>query len=195
MARFASGPVDFAAGTAMSYNNSAFSLFETISSSSTAGDLASWNAALHGGKLLSAAAYHELITPDTLNDGTRLRYANGLAVDSELGRRLVHHGGDMPGFATELAYFPDEALTIVVLVNTEGPVRPDTHGTWQPGDAHAARARRPLERGTRFVFIRSAGRIVSLRPDRVYGSPLPRRTHDEPIRPGTPRTGIHDFSD
>lgn len=89
---------------------------------STAGDLVAWARALHGGKLLGPAAYRELITPGTLNDGTRLRYAMGLAVDSILGHRTIEHGGGIPGFRTELAYFPDDTLTVVVLVNTAGPV-------------------------------------------------------------------------
>lgn len=91
---------------------------------STAGDLVAWTRALHGGKLLGPAAYRELITPGTLNDGTRLRYAKGLSVDSIRGHRTIEHGGGIPGFLTELAYFPDDTLTVVVLVNTLGPVDP-----------------------------------------------------------------------
>ena len=91
---------------------------------STVGDLVAWNRALHGGRLLSPARYRELLTAGTLADGTRLRYARGIAVDSLLGRRALHHGGDINGFASELAWFPDAQLTIAVLVNSEGPVRP-----------------------------------------------------------------------
>ena len=91
---------------------------------STAGDLVAWIRAMHGGALLGSAAYHELITPGTLNDGTRLRYAKGLAVDSILGHRVIEHDGGIPGFLTELAYFPDDSLTIAVLINTAGPVNP-----------------------------------------------------------------------
>ena len=91
---------------------------------STAGDLVAWTRALHGGKVLGPAAYRELITPDTLTDGTRLRYAKGLSVDSILGHRTIQHGGGIPGFLTELEYFPDDTLTVVVLINTMGPVDP-----------------------------------------------------------------------
>jgi CubicO group peptidase (beta-lactamase class C family) len=93
----------------------------------TAGDLVAWTRALHGGAILGAAAYRELLSPGTLNDGTTLRYAKGLFVgDSVLGHRTIHHGGDIPGFSTELAYFPDDSLVVAVLVNTAGPVRPGT---------------------------------------------------------------------
>ena len=93
---------------------------------STGGDLLTWTYALHHGGILSPASYRELITPSKLNDGTTIRYSKGLFVgDSLLGHRAIHHGGDIPGFATELAWLPDDSVSIVVLMNTEGPQRPD----------------------------------------------------------------------
>jgi CubicO group peptidase (beta-lactamase class C family) len=91
----------------------------------TAMDLVTWTYALHHGEMLGAAAYRTLITPDTIADGRRLRYADGLVADSILGHRALHHGGDLPGFASEATYLPDDSLTVVVLINTEGPERPD----------------------------------------------------------------------
>jgi CubicO group peptidase (beta-lactamase class C family) len=91
---------------------------------STVGDMVAWNRALHGVKLLSERSYRELVTAGTLADGTRLRYAKGVAVDSLHGRRAVHHGGDIEGFTSELRWFPDGAVTIAVLMNSQGPVRP-----------------------------------------------------------------------
>lgn len=92
---------------------------------STAGDLIAWMQALHGGRLLTPASYHELITPGKLNDGTPIRYAKGLALDSVDGHRRISHGGGIPGFLTQLSYFPDDSLIVVVLVNTAGPVSPE----------------------------------------------------------------------
>lgn len=91
---------------------------------STVGDIVAWNRALHGVKLLSERSYRELVSAGTLADGTRLRYAKGVAVDSLHGRRAVHHGGDIEGFTSELRWFPDGAVTIAVLMNSQGPVRP-----------------------------------------------------------------------
>jgi CubicO group peptidase (beta-lactamase class C family) len=94
---------------------------------STAGDLVAWTRALHGGRILGPAAYRELVTPDTLNDGTLPRYAKGLVGrDSVLGHRAIHHDGGIPGFLSVLQYFPDDTLTVVVLVNTTGPLDPAT---------------------------------------------------------------------
>jgi CubicO group peptidase (beta-lactamase class C family) len=92
---------------------------------STAGDLVAWTHALHTGTILSPASYHEMITPGTLADGTRLRYAKGLAIDSLDGHRRISHGGGIPGFLSTVQYFPDDSLTVVVLVNSAGPVSPD----------------------------------------------------------------------
>jgi CubicO group peptidase (beta-lactamase class C family) len=91
---------------------------------STVGDLVAWNQALHGGRILSPASYRELITPGPLNDGTLVRYAKGLAVDSMLGQRIIQHGGGINGFLSDLKYFPDDTLSIAVLINTAGPVAP-----------------------------------------------------------------------
>ena len=92
---------------------------------STVWDLVAWNQALHGGRVLSAASYREITTGDTLVDGTRIRYAKGLVNDSIAGRHAIHHGGGINGYLSHLAWFPDEQVTIAVLVNTVGPVSPD----------------------------------------------------------------------
>jgi len=95
---------------------------------STVRDLLRWNAALHGdssgGHLLSAESYLELITPGHLNDGTPVRYAMGLGIADFGGRRMIAHGGGIPGFLSDMRYFPNEDLTIVVLINTTGRVSP-----------------------------------------------------------------------
>ena len=90
----------------------------------SAGDLATWLGALHGGGVLSDAAYAQMIEPGDLNDGTKLRYALGLSVTDVLGHRAIHHGGGINGFLSESLYLPDEDLAVVVLVNSTGPPGP-----------------------------------------------------------------------
>jgi CubicO group peptidase (beta-lactamase class C family) len=92
---------------------------------STIGDLVAWNNALHGGRILSPASYRELLTVGTLNDGTRLRYAKGIGVDSSFGRPVIAHGGGINGFLSDLEYFPGDQLTVAVLINSTGPVSPN----------------------------------------------------------------------
>lgn len=91
---------------------------------STTWDLVAWSQALHGGKVLTPASYRLLTTPAPLNDGTRIRYAMGLVNDSIGGKHAIHHGGGINGFLADMAWFPDDQLTIAVLVNTSGPVSP-----------------------------------------------------------------------
>lgn len=93
---------------------------------STIGDLVIWLRALHGGQVLPAATYQEMITPGTLNDGTPVRYAMGLAhaTDSR-GRPAIYHGGAMStGFLADTRYYPDADLMTVMLVNTTGNLSP-----------------------------------------------------------------------
>jgi len=88
-------------------------------------DLVAWNHALHRTRrILGAASYREMITPDTLNDGTRVGYAKGLALTPVLGHRSLHHGGGINGWTSENLYFPDESLSVVVLYNVSGPAGP-----------------------------------------------------------------------
>jgi CubicO group peptidase (beta-lactamase class C family) len=96
---------------------------------STAGDMVTWLHALHGGKVLSPASYKEMITPSKLNDGTPLRYSMGLAVGTD-GRGLfrIGHGGGIAGFVTEVTWYPDSQLAVVVLMNSAGPVNPAALG-------------------------------------------------------------------
>ncbi len=91
---------------------------------SSAIDLVGWNQALHGGKILGAPAYQELIAPATLNDGTKLRYSKGLALHNIAGHRAISHGGGINGFLSMNDYFPEDTLSVVVLFNTAGPVGP-----------------------------------------------------------------------
>ncbi|MGQ0540069.1 MAG: serine hydrolase domain-containing protein [Gemmatimonadaceae bacterium] len=91
---------------------------------STAGDLLAWMRALHGNRVLSERAYRSLITPDTLTDGTPVRYAKGLAVSEIAGHRAISHGGGINGYLSETAWLPEAQLAVVVLINTAGPVAP-----------------------------------------------------------------------
>jgi len=81
---------------------------------STTHDLLKWEQGLFGGKVLSAASLQKMTTPFK-ND-----YACGLGVRTINGHRLIEHGGGIEGFNTELAYYPDDKLTVVVLGNLNG---------------------------------------------------------------------------
>jgi CubicO group peptidase (beta-lactamase class C family) len=86
---------------------------------STAGDLATWLKALHGGKVLSPESYAEMTTPATLADGTTLQYGLGIKVGEDYrGLRYVGHGGTAPGFRADATWYPEAQMAVVVLMNT-----------------------------------------------------------------------------
>ncbi|WP_165252517.1 serine hydrolase [Paludisphaera soli] len=86
---------------------------------STVADLAKWDAALVEGSLLDKPTLERMWTPARLKDG-EAGYGLGWAVGKANGARMVSHGGGIPGFSTEIARFPDDGLTVIVLTNAEG---------------------------------------------------------------------------
>ncbi len=91
---------------------------------STTEDLAKWNDALHHGKILGEKMYEEYITPAVLKDGSPTHYAKGITLSEQDGRRLISHGGGINGYLAQNNYYPDDNISIIVLINTTGPVSP-----------------------------------------------------------------------
>jgi CubicO group peptidase (beta-lactamase class C family) len=76
-----------------------------------------WEQGLMGGKLLSPTSLQKMTTAFK-ND-----YAFGLGVRTANGHKLIEHGGGIEGFNTDMAYYPEDKLTIVVLANLNGRAR------------------------------------------------------------------------
>jgi CubicO group peptidase (beta-lactamase class C family) len=87
---------------------------------STVGDLMQWQDAFNQGRVVSPASRQRMITPETLNDGSKTQYGFGLGIGDLDGHAMISHGGGINGFSTQLNYFPDDNLTVVVLANAEG---------------------------------------------------------------------------
>ena len=92
--------------------------FSAGSLGSSVMDLITWQHALSNERLLSGESYSKMTTPGTLTSGKKLDYGFGLSVGELSGRRKISHGGGINGFRTQLAYYPEDALTVVVLCNT-----------------------------------------------------------------------------
>jgi CubicO group peptidase (beta-lactamase class C family) len=84
----------------------------------TAGDLVRWNVALHQGRVVTAALYARFTTPE--GAARDAHYGYGIGRDSTGGRLRFTHSGGINGFASSNSYWPDSALSLVVLANTEG---------------------------------------------------------------------------
>ncbi len=85
---------------------------------STVDDLVKWTRALHAGRVVSAASFRDMTTPVKLPSGRPMSYGYGLEIGSLGGHREISHGGGINGFISQLAEFPDDSLTVVVLANT-----------------------------------------------------------------------------
>lgn len=72
--------------------------YSADSLTSSTEDLLIWTQALHSLKVLSEPMYQSMITPDTLHDGSTVRYAKGLANFSDYGHHEISHGGAIAGF-------------------------------------------------------------------------------------------------
>ena len=96
---------------------------------STVADLARWASFLAGdtGDVLSPATLEEMQQPATVDDGDAWTTAWGLGLQLHRmeGRRLVGHGGSMPGFVAGLRVEPDTGDGAVVLANATSGVAVD----------------------------------------------------------------------
>jgi CubicO group peptidase (beta-lactamase class C family) len=91
---------------------------------STVLDLAKWDAALYESRVLTKATREAMWAPVRLAGGASHGYGFGWMLDSVDGHWRVHHGGSLPGFRAEMARFPNDSLTVIVLANADG-ARPD----------------------------------------------------------------------
>ena len=81
---------------------------------STTGDLLLWDQALYTEKLISRKALDETFTPfKTFN------YGYGWSIGKRFDRQLIAHGGNIFGFASYIARFPADKVTIIVLSNVQ----------------------------------------------------------------------------
>jgi len=122
---------------------------------STTGDLLKWEQALFGGKVLTAASLAKMTTPFK-ND-----YAFGLGIETTGGHRRISHGGGIEGFNTDLAYYPDDKLTVVVLANLNGPAAGDIAGKLA-AVAHGETVTLPNERKEITLDSKALSRFVGV---------------------------------
>ena len=87
---------------------------------STVLDLVTWTRALFAGDVVQPATLDAMTTPARLNDGSAIRYGYGLVIGDLEGHRRVWHGGSINGFTAALDHFPDDDLTVAILVNSPG---------------------------------------------------------------------------
>lgn len=83
---------------------------------STTGDLLRWENGLFGGRLLSPASLHKMITP------FKSDYGCGLYIKRVKSHLMIEHDGNNIGFNSDMAYYPEERIAVIVLANLNGTV-------------------------------------------------------------------------
>lgn len=83
---------------------------------STTEDLLLWDQSFYTEKLLKRKSIEEMYTPN-LEMLPGKGYAFGLWSSRQHGRREIAHGGNLAGFITYIARYPDEKVTVIVLSN------------------------------------------------------------------------------
>lgn len=82
-------------------------------------ELAKWDVAMIGQTLLRPSSYKEMQTEVLLKGGLGTQYGLGVEIKTELGHRVVRHGGEISGFTSENVVFPDDGMAVVVLTNQD----------------------------------------------------------------------------
>ena len=94
-------------------------LFAMAELAMTAEDLARWNVSLIDRKLLAPGSYAEMERAVLLTNGVASAYGLGVGVASPGGHRTISHGGEVSGFTSENAIYPDDRAAVTVLVNQD----------------------------------------------------------------------------
>lgn len=94
---------------------------------SSVDDLARWDAAISGGKLLRPATWARAFTPYTLSGGASTHYGYAWHIGSLRGSPAIAHGGNIVGYAAYAVRLPQEKVYVAVLVNADSgmPVSPE----------------------------------------------------------------------
>lgn len=94
---------------------------------STSGDLLKYRRGVFGSGPTSAELRQKLLIRDSLQNGFQLPYSLGALVINDFeGHRRIWHPGDIFGFSSQYAYYPDDDLTIVILTNSQNSTVPPT---------------------------------------------------------------------
>ena len=80
-------------------------------------DLAKWDAALYGRKLVSEPMLRVAFSAATATDKPGRSYGFGWFIGEYRGLKEIFHSGDTIGFRTRIARFPEKKFTVIILAN------------------------------------------------------------------------------
>jgi len=89
---------------------------------STVGDLYKWDQALYTDQLVSQETLDKMFTSHVRMGGGKT-YGYGWIISKPKGYRIIEHSGSLPGFLAQLARYPDDQVTIIILKNLRSGTR------------------------------------------------------------------------
>jgi CubicO group peptidase (beta-lactamase class C family) len=84
-------------------------------------DLAAWDKALYGDRVLESETREAMWTAHVLENGRSTEYGLGWMVTEFLGHRVLMHDGSVDGFLSAAWRLPEEHLFVAVLTNSDSP--------------------------------------------------------------------------
>ena len=181
-------------GVARSYARSAQAQPEPVTSNhpsqmlgnggicTTAGDLAKWNRALHGGRVLSPASYAAMTTPRGAVAAAKSAGLGLFVRPAPWGSTAMVHEGTTVGYASASAWYPADSISVVVLYNGVPRLPADVDGIIG-GIAHG---RTPAPRTAAAAPAAQAKPPVTLAntPQAAAPADAARSVGDYELRPG-----------
>ncbi len=86
---------------------------------STVGDLYKWDQALYTDQLVSKETLNMIFNSTMPMQPGGDMYGYGWIISKHFDRLVIEHSGGLFGFATQIARYPDDQVTIIVLSNTD----------------------------------------------------------------------------
>ena len=83
-------------------------------------DVAKWDAALYGERLLKKTSLDQMWTPVRLTNNKTYDYGFGWGIGRVNDHRIIEHGGAWQGFTSYIARYVDDRITVIVLDNLAG---------------------------------------------------------------------------
>jgi CubicO group peptidase (beta-lactamase class C family) len=89
-------------------------------------DLARWDAALDGEKILKRSSLEQMWSPALLRNGkpNEARYGFGWKRGDHGGHTVIEHGGAWQGFTSHTARYPDDRVSVYLLANLSADASP-----------------------------------------------------------------------
>jgi D-alanyl-D-alanine carboxypeptidase len=85
---------------------------------STSAELVKWTDALHGGAVLDPSSLEQMTSPTKLPGGSLVPYGLGLQMRKFGNHPAIGHSGIIWGFNSIVATFPEDDVTVALMVNT-----------------------------------------------------------------------------